>query len=101
EDLSFYTIPAVLASWSTPTIVRQLNLFINQLYTRTYEEFITKPNRSQRCQLDRFLAPIYPFTISPVTFLRIFMVLRRKGQSFTTLYFGRILHSELIAREDF
>jgi hypothetical protein len=33
--------------------------------------------------------------------VRTFMVLRRKGQSFTALYFRRILNRELILREYF
>jgi hypothetical protein len=123
EDLSFCAVPAVPESWSTPAIAKQLNLFAGQLYIRTYEEyeslcgflglcsqppddrmevacdgFITPPNRSRS---DVIMAPTCPFMISPVAFLRIFMALRRKGQSFTASHFGRILNGELISREHF
>jgi hypothetical protein len=123
EDLSFCAVPAVPAAWSTPAIVKQLNLFAGQLYIRTYEEyeslcgflglcsqppndhmkvacdgFITPPNRSQS---DVVIAPACPFITSPVAFLRIFIALRRKGQSFTASHFGRILNGELISREHF
>ena len=123
EDLSFCAVPAVPESWSTPAITKQLNLFAGQLYIRTYEEykslcgflglcsqppddhmevacdgFITPPNRFQS---DVIMAPTCPFMISPVAFLRIFMALRRKGQSFTASHFGRILNGELISREHF
>jgi hypothetical protein len=60
--------------------------------------FITTLNRSQS---DVIMAPMCPFKISPVAFLRIFMALRRKGQSFTASHFGRILNGELISREHF
>lgn len=123
EDLSFCAVPAVPESWSTPTIVKQLNLFAGQLYIRTYEEyeslygflglcsqppddhievacdgFITLPNRPWS---DVIMAPTCLFMISPVAFLRIFMALRRKGQSFTASHFGRILNRELISRGHF
>jgi hypothetical protein len=123
EDLSFCAIPAVPESWSTPAIAKQLNLFAGQLYIRTYEEyellcgflglcsqspddcvevacdgFITLLNRSQS---DVIMAPMCLFMISPVAFLKKFMALRRKGQSFTALHFGRILNGELISREQF
>jgi hypothetical protein len=39
EDLLFYAVPAVLASWLTFTIAKQLNLFAGQLYIQTYEEY--------------------------------------------------------------
>ena len=123
EDLSFCAVPAVPESWSAPAIVKQLNLFAGQLYIRTYEEyeslcgflglcsqppddhmevacdgFITPPNRSRSGVI---MAPTCPFMISPVAFLRTFMALRRKGQSFTASHFGRILNGELISREHF
>lgn len=123
EDLSFCAVPAVPESWSTPAIVEQLNLFAGQLYIRTYEEyeslcgflglcsqppddhtevacdgFIAPHNRSQS---DVVMIPTCPFMTSPVAFLRIFMALRRKGQSFTASHFGRILNGELISEEHF
>jgi hypothetical protein len=123
DDLSFCAVPAVPGSWSAPAIVKQLNLFAGQLYIRSYEEyeslcgflglcsqppddhtevacdgFITPPNISRS---DIIIAPMCPFMISPVAFLRIFIALRRKGQSFTASHFGRILNGELISREHF
>jgi hypothetical protein len=121
EDLSFCAIPAVPESWSTPTIVRELNLFAGQLYIRTYDEyeslcsflglcsqppddhmkvacdgFITSPSQS-----DSVTTRTCPFTISPVAFLKIVMALRRRGQSFAASHFGMILNGELISREHF
>jgi hypothetical protein len=123
EDLSFCAVPAVPQSWSTPTIVRELNLFAGQLYIRTYEEyeslciflglcsqppddhmevacdgFITPPNKPQS---DFVIARACPFITSPVAFLRIVIALRRKGQSFTASHFGMILNGELLSREHF
>jgi hypothetical protein len=123
EDLSFCAVPAVPDSRSAPAIVKQLNLLAGQLYIRTYEEyeslcgflglcshppddhtkiasdgFITPPNISQS---DFIITPTCPFMISPVAFLRKFMALRRKGQSFTASHLGRILNGELISREHF
>ena len=123
EDLSFCAVPAVPESWSTPAIVKQLNSFAGQLYIRTYEEyeslcgflglcsqppddhmevvydgFITLPDRFRSGVI---MAPICPFMISLVAFLRTFMALRRKGQSFTASHFGRILNGELVSREHF
>ena len=123
EDLSFCAVPAVPESWSTPAIVKQLNLFAGQLYIRTYEEyeslcsflglcsqppddhmevaydgFITPPNRSRSGLI---MPSTCPFMISPVAFLRTFMALRRKGQSFAASHFGKILNGELISREHF
>ena len=42
-----------------------------------------------------------PFTTSPVGFLRVLMVLRRKRQNFQKSHFGRILHDELLAKKTF
>ncbi len=41
------------------------------------------------------------FTKSPVTFLRIIICLRRKGQSFNSSHLGRILNGELLKEEHF
>ena len=123
EDLSFCAVPAVPESWSTPAITKQLNLFAGQLYIRTYEEYeslcsflglCSQPpddhtevacdgfiSPSHRSQSGVIMAPACPFMISPVAFLRAFVALRRKGQSFAASHFGKILNGELISREHF
>lgn len=63
-----------------------------------YNGFIILPNKSR---LGIIMALICPFIISLVVFLRTFMALRRKGQSFTALYFRKILNRELISRKYF
>lgn len=50
---------------------------------------------------DAAMAKECPFTISPVGFLKVLMALRRKGQSLEKSHFGRILHGELLVREEF
>ena len=123
EDLSFCAIPAVPKCWSNPPFAMLLNLFAGQLYLRTYEEYLSvcrflglgfrPPYEQIQVACDGFISPtsrsgfdalmesVCPFTISPVGFLRILMALRRKGQSFQKSHLGRILHGELLAREEF
>jgi hypothetical protein len=123
EDLSFCAVPAVPECWRQPPFVMQLNLFAGQLYLKSYEEYLgvcrflglcSRPPRGQlqvacdgfisptsRSMYDAVMASECPFTTSPVGFLRMLMALRRKGQSFEKSHFGRILHGELLAREEF
>ena len=123
EDLSFCAIPAVPRCWANPPFAMLLNLFAGQLYLRTYEEYLSvcrflglgfrPPYEQSQVACDGFISPtdrlgfdalmesVCPFTISPVEFLRILMALRRKGQSFHKSHLGRILHGELLAREEF
>ena len=123
EDLSFCAIPAVPKCCANFPFAMLLNLFAGQLYLRTYEEYLSvcrflglgfrPPYEQIQVACDEFISPtnrlrfdalmerVCPFTISPVEFLRILMRLRRKGQSFQKSHLGRILHGELLAREDF
>ena len=123
EDLSFCAIPAVPESWPTPSFAMLLNLFAGQLYLRNYEEYLSvcrflglgfrPPYEQIQVASDGFISPTSrsgfdalmqsacPFTNSPVEFLRILMALRRKGQGFQRSHLGRMLHGELLSREDF
>jgi hypothetical protein len=123
EGLSFCTVPAVPESLPSPDIIRHLNLFAGQLYVQAFEEYILlceflglcsyPPDDHVQVACDGFISPASranseaiiiracPFTASPVAFLRMLMALRRKGQSFASSHFGKILNGELIAREHF
>ena len=123
EDLSFCAIPAVPKCWPNPPFAMLLNLFAGQLYLRSYEEYLSvcrflglgfrPPCEQIEVACDGFISPISrpwfdvvmerecPFTISPVESLRILIALRRKGQSFQKSHLGRILHGELLTREEF
>ncbi len=123
DDLSFCAIPAVPKCWAQPPFVMQLNLFAGQLYLRNYEEYISvcrflglcfrPPYESIEVACDGFISPtsrsefdaimerVCPFSVSPVGFLRMLIALRRKGQNFQKSHFGRILHGDLLTREQF
>ncbi len=123
DDLSFCAIPVVPKYSLNPPFAMLLNLFAGQLYLRSYEEYLSvcrflglgfRPSYEQiQVACDGFISPTSrsefdavmerdcPFTISPVEFVRILIALRRKGQSFQKSHLGRILHGELLAREDF
>jgi hypothetical protein len=51
--------------------------------------------------IDHGMSRYCRFSKSPVTFLRIIMGLRRKGQSFNSSHIGRILNGELLREEHF
>ena len=123
DDLSFCAIPAVPKCWPNPPVAMLLNLFAGQLYLRSYEEYLSvcrflglgfrPPYEQIQVAYDGFISPTSrpafdplmerecPFTVSPVEFLRILVALRRKGQSSQKSHLGRILHGELLAREEF
>ena len=123
EDLSFCAIPVVPKNWLNPPFAMLLNLFAGQLYLRSHEEYLSvcrflglasrPPNEQFQVACDGFVSPASrpefdavmerdcPFKTSPVEFLRILMALRRKGQSFQKSHLGRILHGELLSKEDF
>lgn len=123
EDLSFCAIPAVPKCRPHPPFVMQLNLFAGQLYLRSYEEYLSvcrflglcfrPPCEQIQVGCDGFVSPTgrpefdaimeteCPFTTSPVGFLRMLMALRRKRQNFQRSHFGRILHGELLVKEQF
>ena len=121
EDLSFCAISAVPKPWSHPPFIMQLNPFAGQLYLRSYEEYpsvcqflglcFPQPYAQIQVVCDGFLSPTSrpefdkvmveecPFTISPISFLRMLMAFRRKGQNFQKPHLGRILNGELLVRE--
>ena len=123
EDLSFCAIPAVPKCRLDSPFVMQLNLFAGQLYLRSYEEYLSvcrflglcfcTPDDQIQVACDGFINPTNrpdfdeimerecPFSTSPVGFLRMLMALRRKGQNFEKSHFGRILHGDLLAKEQF
>jgi len=123
DDLSFCAIPVVPKYSLNPPFAMLLNLFAGQLYLRSYEEYLSvcrflglgfrPPYEQIQVACDGFISPTSrsgfdavmerdcPFTISSVEFVRILIALRRKGQSFQKSHLGRILHGELLAREDF
>lgn len=123
DDLSFCAIPAVPKCWPSPPFAMLLNLFAGQLYLRSYEEYLSvcrflglcfrPPYEQIQVACDGFISPTSrpgfdalmerecPFTTSPVEFLRILTALRRKGQSSQNSHLGRILHGELLTREEF
>ena len=123
EDLSFCAVPAVPESLPDPDIIRHLNLFAGQLYIQDFGEYMmlceflglcSQPpddsvqvacdgfiNPTSRANLERTIVRVCPFTASPVAFLRMIIALRRKGQSFASSHFGKILNGELIGRNEF
>ncbi len=121
EDLKFCAIPAVEASWSTPPISNQLNVFAGQLYIRSYEDYLSlcgflglcsqRPADDIEVAHDGFMSlasrakstliQTCPFMASPVAFVRMIMILRRKGQSISFSHMGRLLNGEIIVREHF
>lgn len=123
EDLSFCAVPAVPQSLPDPDVIRHLNLFAGQLYIQDFGEYMMlceflglcsqPPDDSVQVACDGFISPtsranseramirVCPFTASPVAFLRMIIALRRKGQSFSSSHFGKILNGELIGRNEF
>ena len=123
EDVSFCAIPAISKCPLHPPFIVQLNLFAGQLYLKSYEEYLSvcrflglcfRPLEEQiqvacngfvtptsRLEYDVIMERECPFSTSPVGFLRMLMSIRRKGQNFQKYYFGRILHGDLLAREQF
>ncbi len=123
EDLSFCVISAVLRCWAHSSFVMQLNFFVGQLYLRSYEKYLSICQflelcfRSQYTQVqiacDEFISstsrPEFDavmkrecsFRVSSIEFLRMLMMLRRKGQNFQKSHIGRILHDESLVREHF
>ena len=123
EDLSFCAIPAAPRSPPHPPFIMQLNLFAGQLYLKSYKEYLSvcrffglcfRPpaeqvrvasdgfvNPSSRLEFDAIMERECPFSISPIGFLRMLMAMRRKGQSFQMSHVGRMLHGELLTREQF
>ena len=123
EDISFCAFAAVPRCSLNPPFAILLNLFADQLYLKSYEEYLSvcrflrlasRPSDEQtQVACDGFINPTSrsgfddvmgrdcPFTVSPVEFLRLLIALRRKGQSFQKSHLGRIQHGELLTTEEF
>ena len=125
DNLSFCAIPAMPESWSNPpSVIMQFNLFAGQLYLGSYEDYLSvcrflglsfRPPSDEQIQVacDAFISPASrprfdaimerecPFTRSPVEFVRMIMALRRKGHGFQRSHLGRVLHGELLDRDQF
>jgi hypothetical protein len=123
EDLSFCAIPAIFKYRPHSPFVMQLNLFVDQLYLRSYEKYLSmyrflglcfRPSCEQvqidcdgfvsstdRSVFDAIIKKERPFTISSIEFLRMLIALRRKRQNFQKSHFGRILRDELLVKEQF
>lgn len=123
EDLSFCAIPAMPENRPQPSVIMQLNLFAGQLYLRSYEEYLSvcrflglcfrPPSEQIQVGCDGFVSPIdrpefdkmmeneCPFTTSPVGFLRMLMAMRRKGLNSPKSHFARILHGEMLVKDQF
>lgn len=123
EDLLFCVIFTILRCWVHLSFIMQLNLFVDQLYLRSYEkylsicQFLKLCDRSQYTQIqivcDEFISSTSrsdvdavmkkecSFKVSSIEFLRMLMTLRRKGQNFQKSYIDRILHDESLVRRQF
>lgn len=123
EDLSFCAIPAAPKYRPHDAFIMQLNIFADQLYLRSYEQYLSvcrffeicfrPPSEQIQIAYDGFVDPASrpaydstmekecPFTISPIGFLRMLMAMRRKTQDFQKSHVGRILHGELLLEEHF
>ncbi|RFU36269.1 hypothetical protein B7463_g125, partial [Scytalidium lignicola] len=123
EDLAFCTVSTLPQAMPSSDISRQLNLFAGQLYLKNFEEYESlcrflglcsrPPDDGVEVGCDGFILrsskgntepPAFrttKFTTSPVDFVRTIMTVRRKGQSFKSSHFGKILNGQLIREEEF
>jgi hypothetical protein len=119
EDLTMYTIPALPVGWAAPRrLILQLNLFVGQLYLRSYSEYTElceflglayEANTSNETDIgiDGFVGMTNTnrdcvFTESPVPFLKALVTQIRRGcQDIGRTDIGRILAGELLERGDF
>lgn len=123
EDLTTFAIPPASHEWIMSPIGMHLNLFAGQVYIRDYNECVAlcrflglafrPPEGQARANGDGFVEPSSrpvfdsemvmkcPFTSSPVPFLQLLMVMRRKGQSYARSHLGKILRGGLLKEADF
>ena len=123
EDLSFCAIPAIPKCRPHPSFVMQLNIFADQLYLRSYEKYLSVCRFLRLCfrspceqiqigcdgfvrltcrpEFDAIMKKERLFRTSPVEFLRMLIALRRKRQNYQKSDFYRILHGELLVKEQF
>ncbi|KAF8325267.1 uncharacterized protein EI90DRAFT_3073641 [Cantharellus anzutake] len=123
DDLKFYTIPSLPATWtySERLTVSQLNIFSGQLYINDFETYLELCNllgintshdgrNEVETQIDGFVLPkkrtremrlVCPFNTSPLPFIRKVTSLRRKGTSYASTHLGRIVDGAFIPPEEF
>ncbi|KAG8926622.1 hypothetical protein FRC02_008778 [Tulasnella sp. 418] len=122
DDLTFYCIPPLPASWVPPElgIRTRLNVWAGQLYLSNYEQYqylckflglySWKPSEDDIIQPDGFVKPEHrpntpidscsSFQDSPVPYLKKLLELRRKGIGYFPTHIGQILHGRLLTEEN-
>jgi len=82
-------------------IYQFLRLYFRLLYEQIQVNYNAFVSPTSRPEFDVIIEKEYSFTTSPVGFLRILIILRRKRQNFQKSYFDRILYSKLLVKEQF
>jgi hypothetical protein len=121
EDLSFLTLPYSSSVQIQRPLIEQLNLFAGQFFLQDYAAYRdlcrllslhadpNLPAGKGKANNDRFVAPdsrealgMGPslFNSSPVAFLMRLMGLRRKGQDYGPTHMGKLLHGQLLNKND-
>ncbi|TFK56544.1 hypothetical protein OE88DRAFT_1689641 [Heliocybe sulcata] len=124
DDLCFYCIPPLSASWQSPEaiVIAQLNLVGGQLYLNDYDTYqllcaflglCTPEVRDQSgvtIQSDGFIRPedrpgnfysVSPFRESPLIYLKALISFRRKGMTWLPTHMGKMFHGRFLTHEDF
>ena len=109
--------------WLKPQLARQLDLFAGQLFFGSYAEYESfceflgicsrTPSKGISVEQDGFISPesrakMTPdlirsclFKTSPINFVRMIVVMRRKGLSHVNSHMGKLLNGELIPKDQF
>lgn len=109
--------------WLKPPLARQLDLFAGQLFFGSYKEYQSfcdflsicsqPPGNGISVEQDGFINPESRakmtselirncmFKTSPINFVRMIVVMRRKGLSHLESHMGKILNGELIPKDQF
>ncbi|KAH8798597.1 hypothetical protein F5884DRAFT_687263 [Xylogone sp. PMI_703] len=123
EDLAFCPFSAQSQALPNSNTIIQLNLFAGQLYLKDFEAYellcdflglcSRTPDDGISVGIDGFIRPreknnpdnsqprSSAFITSPVDFIRSILTMRRKGLSFASSHFGKILTGQLIKSDDF
>ncbi|TFK56543.1 hypothetical protein OE88DRAFT_1649890 [Heliocybe sulcata] len=124
DDLRFYCIPPLSASWQSPEaiVIAQLNLVGGQLYLNDYDAYqllcaflgLCTPEVRDRggvtIQSDGFIRPedrpgnfysVSPFRESPLIYLKALISFRRKGMTWLPTHMGKMFHGRFLTHEDF